>query len=547
MTKSLTEKLWNERYSILSYLIIVFFSCIPLFFSFPFRDNSYLIWEGAYRMYSGQFPFADFGLPLGYGFWLLPTLSFHLFGPYMFSLIKIQVLINIVSGCTFKAIADLFVKKRPVVFLSVLLFCVTYIFINFWPWYNHIVIVYEMIGLYLLLRVMVNETDGFKRYLYLTFSALFIFLSVFTKQDAGGLAILIVGLLLIYHTYVTKQFRTIISYGLLMTVVTSIFIIPLLNYNFLYWFNYGQENHNARINLLDFASIIFGKSQFLKFYLLIVVFILVHKVRTKGYRWMKGIEGLFALLTLSVLFQAAILQVTSYIPPDVNIFFHSFFLLFAFHSIGDQINFLKIRNIVIFSMLILFWWSGYYWKYASRMFSKLMPEPDSKEVVAISSWTKATDTLRVNSAEWIYGDDREFERIRLPEDAIRGIDKLKSWREIESGEIKVLNMSELTPLASILDFELERGEEIPLWYHLNVAMFNRELSMFNTKIENGYYDLVIFEYLPNLNNFYPFEVREKLREKYELQTKFQAPRDYKFEVIEVYQPKNAKTKISQLD
>ena len=174
-----------------------------------------------------------------------------------------------------------------------------------------------------------------------------------------------------------------------------------------------------------------------------------------------------------------------------------------------------------------------------------MPAKKTENVVSISSWTKKTDTVRVDMSTWGYSSEKEFERIRMPQDAIDAIETLKAWREKESGDIKVLNMSELTPLANILDFELEKG--MPLWYHLNVAMFERELNQYLERIDEDYYDLVIFEYLYGLNNFYPFEVREKLQEKYDLQFSFQAPREYKFEVIEVYQPKHAETKISELD
>jgi len=78
-------------------------------------------------------------------------------------------------------------------------------------------------------------------------------------------------------------------------------------------------------------------------------------------------------------------------------------------------------------------------------------------------------------------------------------------------------------------------------------MFERELDVFLDRIDQEYYDLVIFEFLPGLNNFYPFEVREKLQRKYSLEMTFQAPRDFEVEKIEVYQPKDAKTKISELD
>ena len=102
----------DSFYTTITVLIIVVVSCIPLFFNLPYRDNIFLSWEGAYRMYSGQFPFRDFGIPLGYGYWLLPYISFLVFGPNLISLVKIQVLINIVSGLSFYRISKSFSEDK---------------------------------------------------------------------------------------------------------------------------------------------------------------------------------------------------------------------------------------------------------------------------------------------------------------------------------------------------------------------------------------------------------------------------------------------------
>jgi hypothetical protein len=60
------------------------------------------------------------------------------------------------------------------------------------------------------------------------------------------------------------------------------------------------------------------------------------------------------------------------------------------------------------------------------------------------------------------------------------------------------------------------------------------LLFFNKRVKEGYYDLVLFEVIPNLNNFYPNEVRIELKRSYELIDTFQAPRRKTTEIIEVY-------------
>jgi hypothetical protein len=85
-------------------------------------------------------------------------------------------------------------------------------------------------------------------------------------------------------------------------------------------------------------------------------------------------------------------------------------------------------------------------------------------------------------------------------------------------------MSELTPLAVEIPYTPERNGGLPLWYHLGVGMFNRQADSLETRIRDHYYDLVLFEYLPTLNNFYPFRVRDSLMLHYQLVDSMMAPR-----------------------
>src|SRR6185436_17884886 len=128
-------------------LVIIIIACIPLFASFPYRLNIFLSWEGAYRLYLGQVPYRDFGMPVGYMYWVIPAMFFKIFGPQMITLVKAQVFINILSGLAFRSIFKNLQVHYAIRFLSVLVFCLSYSFFNYWPWYNHTVIVYEFIAL----------------------------------------------------------------------------------------------------------------------------------------------------------------------------------------------------------------------------------------------------------------------------------------------------------------------------------------------------------------------------------------------------------------
>ena len=149
------HKSLSERQLFIIELFIIFFFCfIPLAFNNPYRINIFLSWEGAYRMYLGQMPFRDFSMPMGYGYWVIPAFFFKIFGPYFYTLIKDQVLVNLISVLTFRSILKILNVQPVVILLSVLVYCFSYVSFNFWPWYNHVVVVFEMVAICFLTMAM---------------------------------------------------------------------------------------------------------------------------------------------------------------------------------------------------------------------------------------------------------------------------------------------------------------------------------------------------------------------------------------------------------
>src|SRR5215217_2640392 len=207
-----------EVFSMLEILLIVGFACVPLFATFPYRVNIFLSWEGAYRLSQGQVPYRDFGMPLGYMFWVVPAFFMKVFGTQMITLVKAQVFINIISGLAFRSILKSLSVQVGVRLLCVLLYCISFSFFNFWPWYNHTVIVYEIISLAFLLHYFFSEP---KKWIHLSLSALFIFFSFFTKQDGGAMGLLICLVLLFYYCAYEKKWIPIIIF------VSSLAIVAL--------------------------------------------------------------------------------------------------------------------------------------------------------------------------------------------------------------------------------------------------------------------------------------------------------------------------------
>jgi hypothetical protein len=128
--------------------------------------------------------------------------------------------------------------------------------------------------------------------------------------------------------------------------------------------------------------------------------------------------------------------------------------------------------------------------------------------------------------QWVECGLPVFRKITMPRPTAEGIHRLMDMDLVRGGRggLRVLNMSELTPLAEAIPYKLERNPLLPLWFHLGVGMFNRQADTFETRIRDHYYDLVLFEYIPTLNNFYPFRVRDSLRVHYTQVDSFPAPR-----------------------
>jgi hypothetical protein len=520
--------------------IIVVLAFVPLFVRLPYRVNIFLSWEGAYRMSQGQLPFRDFGIPLGGMYWVIPAIFFKLFGPALITLVKAQVLINILSGLSFLSILVSLGVPRGIRVGSVLLFCLSYSFFNFWPWYNHTVIVYELMGLACLLRGILPDGEGPRgrvRWGWLVAGALFTCCSFLTKQDGGGVAFLLCCVLLAADGWLSRDWRPIGVFIGSFAVIFMLMVLPFLGHGFGYWFNHGQAPHSSRVSPFDIAAEFFGSSQWIKFYLFLIILLAVMRYRNMRALRADRRGALLLVLVVGMLGEAAVLQVTSYTPPDNNIFFHSFAIpgIFTFLAALAAGVLAGRRIVIVLAAGVMLWWSGVWWKYTQRLTGPLLPKastisPTGENVVNRDTYMLDPDSARrprdIPTEEWVECGLPAFRRVTMPAPTADGIHRLMGMELVRSGagNLRVLNMSELTPLAREIPYRLERNPGLPLWYHLGVGMFNRQADSFSVRIREHYYDLVLFEYIPNLNNFYPFRIRDSLHCHYSQVDSFPAPR-----------------------
>ncbi|HSN60597.1 MAG TPA: hypothetical protein VLR49_06665 [Ferruginibacter sp.] len=520
----------TKRLLLVEILLIVLFALVPLFINLPYRINIFLSWEGAYRMSMGQLPFRDFGSPIGGAYWIIPAFFFKIFGPQMFSLIKAQVFLNIISGLSFQSILRRMQVDPQARFIAIVVFILSFSFINFWPWYNHTVIVYELVALAFLLKYLYAAGGKFS-YLNIITASFFSIFSFLTKQDAGALTILICFVLLLYSALAEKKWLPLVIYfsGLVLFFFTYIFFTN--QSSFQYWFNHGQAPHSSRVHIIDFLEEFFGAAQWIKFYLFLMIILCFQYLSD----WRNNLSDkrimIPILLTFGLMAEALIFSVTSYIPPDNNIFFHSFAIAFILNKLIAVVPTMRKHSFFYLTIImVLLWWSPNYWRYMQVIIKpfteKNKPEiAQTENIVDRNTYKISTIEESIPLHDWRISDLPTLKNITLPAPTIEGINRLKNLDLIkENKALTVLNMSELTSLAAEIPFKLENGPDYPLWFHLGVGMFNKQAEMFESRIIKNHYDLVLFENIPALNNFYPFRVRDTLKQYYQLIDSFPAPR-----------------------
>ncbi len=509
----------NSKYfGALDLLICLPFLVVPLLIDLPYRVNIFLSWEGAYRLYLGQLPFKDFGLPLGYGYWLIPALFFKIFGPAFYTLVKAQILINVISLLSLRGILYNLKIKPYLVTLSLLVFCVSYVIYNFWPWYNHSTVVYELAGFYFITRFL-SRPQGKFWWLNLFLGGALVFLSFFTKQDAGAMGFMICLLLLAYHGITARAYLPIALFAGAFLVTAAAFIGPFLQYDFFYWFNLGQEPHNSRIGISQLLDAFFSQSVWEKIYLSLLAFILI----TAGSERLRQLFqdknlAYLAIITVGLIGQAIVTRVSSPLPTDHMTYFHAFaiILLTCLSPLYTSVD--SVPKFAFISAVIVLSFSPGYWKYIKGTLGVSI----SKEDAAVPR----------NSDPWRRSAVKGFDDVLMPKETVEGVEQLLAMDIAKKDSLKVLNMSELTPLALEMNYVPPVNQ--PLWYHLNIGIFQKEVEEFCAKVRSKEYDLVLFQDIPGLVHFFPYQVRDTLEKYYRFENKFLAPRKLENSFVEVY-------------
>lgn len=490
-----------------AYFIGICFALVNLFFFqrhfLLFRDYS-ILWEGAYRISLGQIPFTDFGTPVGPVSFLIPALFFKLFSPSWF----VMQLSQMFENALLLLLAYQLLKRLQFTQVNInkAIACFAFLYLVFLshPWYNSGAFLCFLASMVLLLGT---------RYWSLFAAGLMGGLCFLAKQDYGVMNFCLGSLVLLLtqadekssYKKITFRFSAlsdpkritgIASSFALFAIAFALPIIALIylvdSAQFFYWFNYGQPPHEIRkIHIWDFAN--HGNL------LLPALLGFYFSYRTRR------IDLLFA----GIFFICAFV-VSSTSGLDYTAFFFFLFLPLLVQTVMDK-QLVARRWVSILLLMISLACLAFPAKYLFRLVQTTVlakAEPFSFRHVYV---TRPVNTFPESMPY--------FKNVMGSDDSIIMIEQLQEiFKGKATGALKVLNISELTPLYA----ELESAPPLhyPLWYHNKISLFPGEIRMIDQDIDNNLFDVIVLQNAHGQANFEEFLTRlqgnphyQSLREK----------------------------------
>ncbi len=185
---------------------------------------------------------------------------------------------------------------------------------------------------------------------------------------------------------------------------------------------------------MDFIDVLLTESQWIKFYVALIVILMLPALKEPKALWRNRELMMFLLLTVGILVEAALFQVTSYTPPDNNIFFHGFAIAFILSRLYEltAIRFESLKPLLAAAAGVLLWWSVSYYKYIFRVLAQLNPQQTEapvaggENVVNRHNYMVSLDTTDVPTSQWTFSSLPEFRKIYMPPSTVAG--STVSWR-----------------------------------------------------------------------------------------------------------------------
>lgn len=462
---------WLRQYDDVTIFVLlsIGFLSTYLFRHFEYFRDYAVMYDGAYRISRGDFPYKAFGMPVGPVSLLLPAALFTIMGPAWVNVITAQQIVNVAQLGVFTLILRRLSIRKSQRHLAMVTYSFLYLLTLSHSWYNNTAALLFSLCVFLSLSPKITSR---------LLCGVCLGLCIFCKQDYGALSVL-VSAVLSYVRLNTDPFFSqhnlwyrvrrymLCTYPIMLTmIVVAVLFVALLGYSeFSYWFNYGQSYQTHR--RLDLKSLV-SNCQFVFFVIGTANFI-----RTKH---MSDAVCFLVLATSCVVSQTSGLPHTSnffvgYIPviiasirwpsPKLRVYFVAAAALLSMYLLKQQIK--NVFNV-------------------GRNIALGLPEPYHFYGL---------------SRRRLVGIPTSYGRFGSNNDVPDGTLALIQWlRSTYSGRgisnpVYVLNMSELSPLTSDAAFRFPKG--LPLWFHTGVTLFPREVDIIERDINAGTYELIIFQ------------------------------------------------------
>jgi hypothetical protein len=462
------------------FLIIIIIPIYGLDYTYhDFQDPS-IIWEGVYRLYKGQKPFIDFGIPFGTGVFILPYLVSKILGFSMHSLYLSSYILNLIYLLTFYSFFRLLKLNYVQIILS-------FFFIGIWvsskmPWYNASAYIYSIISIYFSYRYIILK----KNYYLIFLSGFFCSLSIFTKQDFGllCLAYQICIFIFNYKTLSKKEFLLIfISY---LTIISLPFIYYIKS-DIWYWFNFIINSKPGQVDVLTIERTIFEHKKFsiFLFFYICSLGIILYLISKFKFLNLNKKEKFFYGLIGFIFFQKIICGYLSGSGPDaVRDFISITIPLILIFNYKKILNLTYKKKIVL---LITFLFIS----------TNLMIPPNkgvdqfllSNQITNIKKYSLIGNLNILKSFIFIKKNDLDFFNFNNFEK--KSFDKLLNYSLKKRFNCNFLNLGENVYLYQ--KFNTEPCPDHPLYYTVGTAIFDKELNLLKERIEKNYYGSILYQ------------------------------------------------------
>lgn len=455
---------------------------------FYFRDYS-ILWEGAYRIYVGQVPYMDFGLPIGPASISLAAVFFKIFGSDFEVLKLASIILQISSLGLFLAILRNFQFHVASIWIGMVFFVVIHAIQAKYLWYNNCALIFEIIALWafsvLRMRPWRSLPQSFVIPLALLCS-MATFATFLSKQDYGIIACSLMGFLFVLE-FRSKEHRLILAiFMATMAILALGFALAFANSPLGYWFNLGQAHQARRLEGLTLAHFFSEPKGLVAATFLACMSCAVALFFKKFDRDKLAV----AIITIGLAVQCAVTNRTS------GLAFLSGYYGFVF--IGPLIFecFSRFDSLLVRC-------TGFLLALVALFMSNTQQSIAVKDIRNYFEAEGVSDFFgrRIGSASGnvpdplIRGVDAgfpEFGRQYLFEHSwkalarLRDASKAMSAREQdgrkEGERCQVLNLTELTPLARTLDYK--PCLKMPLWYHPGISLFEREQALIESLVRD---------------------------------------------------------------